>query len=775
MQQWRELCFLGLCLLILGLGLREYTAGFFLTRFEITNKAQVHEGQPPAQYEKVIVLLVDALRADFVFETQKQTAYANKLETIAELRRQKPQNTRLFEFMSDPPTVTMQRVKGLVTGSLPTFIDFKDNLQSDKIQEDNLLYQLREAGKKTLFVGDMIWLYLLPGEFTEAFPYDAHNVRDLDTVDQGVIHHFRNEHSKPWDLIIGHMLGVDHAAHRYHADHPEMTRKLLEVNAFIKEVADGLDDRSLLLVFGDHGMTEMGNHGGSTDEERTSALFAYSKRPFVGDSKRKRVQQIDIVPTISLLLGVGVPFNSLGALIPELFQNASAIQPGLIINAQQVNRYLRTYDSEVKKLPDREYEQIQSLYLDLEKKYAEGKTDTDELIQYIYTAGKMCRGIWTTFDYYKMLTGGFAVIISTISVVFAAAFQIDYQGVGKTTVLAGIISLVSPVFAAGYWLWITSKNVLSFSVRLEFKVIFVIFAMHGYTLFSDSYIPKEDQVVRFLMQLILGFRYLTGYSSDLLISSICVRLTAALDVATITAEMQKGNLMYSPVICCYLPMAGLAYFSKRLCKINLILVLLYWTVPELNSQTIPKIVYAFFIISMIIKRSRWNILPVLLILTGANSPILFVLAILQVSTAKKVLNQPELLGGFIALSGQQYFYATGHRCNIQSLIISSAFIGFDEYNFWISGTLLSLNTLAGFFVCLFCVKCENMRQVTKWVMTYYAVSAVCTMMNTMVNARHLMVWSIFAPKYIFDTIVFFVIWVSCLLMMAIKSKLKKTE
>ena len=61
-----------------------------------------------------------------------------------------------MEFVSDPPTVTMQRIKGLTTGSLPTFIDFKDNLQSDSIQEDNILHQLKQANKKSLFVGDRI-------------------------------------------------------------------------------------------------------------------------------------------------------------------------------------------------------------------------------------------------------------------------------------------------------------------------------------------------------------------------------------------------------------------------------------------------------------------------------------------------------------------------------------------------------------------------------------------------------------------------------------------
>ena len=39
----------------------------------------------------------------------------------------------------DPPTVTMQRLKGMTTGGLPTFIDMRENFESSAIAEDNLI------------------------------------------------------------------------------------------------------------------------------------------------------------------------------------------------------------------------------------------------------------------------------------------------------------------------------------------------------------------------------------------------------------------------------------------------------------------------------------------------------------------------------------------------------------------------------------------------------------------------------------------------------------
>lgn len=72
---------------------------------------------------------------------------------------------------------------------MPTFIDFKDNFHSNAVEEDNFLLQFRKFNKTSLFVGDDTWVSLYPDSFTAAYPYDSFNVKDLDTVDKGVIKH----------------------------------------------------------------------------------------------------------------------------------------------------------------------------------------------------------------------------------------------------------------------------------------------------------------------------------------------------------------------------------------------------------------------------------------------------------------------------------------------------------------------------------------------------------------------------------------------------------
>ncbi len=51
-------------------------------------------------------------------------------------------------------------------------------------------------------------------------------------------------------------------------------------------MSDSIDDETLLVVIGDHGMTEVGDHGGDSKPEIESALFFYSKKELF---KSKRV------------------------------------------------------------------------------------------------------------------------------------------------------------------------------------------------------------------------------------------------------------------------------------------------------------------------------------------------------------------------------------------------------------------------------------------------------------------------------------------------------
>ncbi|KAI3337362.1 GPI ethanolamine phosphate transferase 3-like protein [Xylariaceae sp. AK1471] len=344
-----------LCMHIIGIVL--FTSGFLLTRLVLDERSECAippiepllkwEGSGtidggcwhPKTFNKAIVVIIDALRYDFtvpVEDDSEAEVYHNAFPFLYESALQSPNNAFLLPFIADPPTSTLQRLKGLTTGTLPTFIDLGSNFAGTAIEEDNILMQLREHGRRIVHLGDDTWTSLFPDYFQPNISraYDSFNVWDLHTVDNGVLEHIfplmEPERRGEWDITIGHLLGVDHAGHRYGPNHPAMTAKLQQMDTFIRRLAGTMDEDTLLVVMGDHGMDGKGDHGGESEDEVEAALWMYSKRPVFGrtqvdfvvppaTAKIRPVNQIDLVPTLSLLLGIPIPYNNLGRPIEEAF------------------------------------------------------------------------------------------------------------------------------------------------------------------------------------------------------------------------------------------------------------------------------------------------------------------------------------------------------------------------------------------------------------------------------------------------------------------------
>lgn len=314
---------------------------------------------------------MDALRYDFTvpFTPAKPGEaphhFHNAIKVFYETASKEPNNAFLLPFIADPPTTTLQRLKGLTTGTLPTFIDAGSNFAGTAISEDNLIAQMRTAGKTVVHLGDNTWHDLFPGYFDANLTraYDSFNVWDLHTLDNGVNEHIfpllHSSNTSKWDVLIGHYLGVDHAGHRYGPDHPAMTAKLQQMDDVFRRMIKQLDDETLLVVMGDHGMDAKGDHGGESDDEIEAALWMYSKKGIFGrrsaqvaappaTAKERPVAQIDLVPTLALLLGLPIPFNNLGAPIEETFIGAKGkdIHNLAVVNritSAQIHRYQHEY------------------------------------------------------------------------------------------------------------------------------------------------------------------------------------------------------------------------------------------------------------------------------------------------------------------------------------------------------------------------------------------------------------------------------------------------
>lgn len=464
------------------------------------------------QFDRVVLFIIDALRYDFL-DIGSNDSYSGHIPFCREKMRTEPDRSLLFQFVADAPTTTSQRLKGMTTGSLPTFVDAGKNFDSDEVVEDNMIYQLVRHGRRIVALGDDTWKHLYPAKstlladsehfFVRSRLLPSFNVWDLHTVDDGVLRYLDTEltalsqqqieelytlhndsdhtygeihdHDPHWDVLIAHFLGVDHAGHRYGVHHPEMHAKLRQMNDVLERTAANLPVNTLLLVFGDHGMNDNGDHGGGSDVEVNSALFAYSRdRPLtdlrfaVSNDNRivpesdheaiRSIQQIDLVPTMSFLLDVPIPYGNLGAVNPELAfgmdfsgcrdhthaSSSYSLWQAIIamhINAGQMMRYLEEYHGHNPLLlPQDEYRSLQIQFtntsnavLEIGRQISIDSQNCSEFVSHLdlavdlqklhdlfhgYTSlcGKiamLCRERWATFDEPLMYSG-----LAIMSIVF---------------------------------------------------------------------------------------------------------------------------------------------------------------------------------------------------------------------------------------------------------------------------------------------------------------------------------------------------------------------
>lgn len=312
-----------------------FTRGFFPKKLVLSGYGDYH---PPGHgfssgpvFKKLVLVVIDAFRSDFAYSTNSHMSNLHKLINDG--------YALPFTAHSTPPTVTLPRIKGLTTGSTPNFLDAvlniaEEDTSSTLADQDNWLIQMKRQGKKLHMFGDDTWIKLFPGMFDVVDGTASFFVSDYTEVDNNVTRHLDHElgETQLWDVLILHYLGLDHLGHKGGPDSPFMSEKQKEMDDIIFSIFNSIDTDSLMVVCGDHGMNDAGNHGGSSSGETSSVMTLFSHK-FSKTLKLdiesplavtedfnyyRRIQQADLVPTLSALLDFPIPKNSLGVVIEDL-------------------------------------------------------------------------------------------------------------------------------------------------------------------------------------------------------------------------------------------------------------------------------------------------------------------------------------------------------------------------------------------------------------------------------------------------------------------------
>ncbi|XP_024514960.1 GPI ethanolamine phosphate transferase 3 isoform X1 [Selaginella moellendorffii] len=597
-----------------------FTSGFLLTRTELPNVSECADAAAApcgrgsgsnascwtdsGGVKRAIVVIIDALRFDFLARSEffsESKPWMDRLTVLQDLAENEA-NARIFKYVADPPTTTLQRLKGLTTGGLPTFIDVGHSFGAPAIVEDNLILQLARNGKRVVMMGDDTWLQLFPNHFSEAYPFPSFNVKDLHTVDNGVISNiFPKLHQNNWDLLIAHFLGVDHVGHIFGVESPLMVEKLTQYNNVLEEIISilqkesgpgGLHENTMLIVMGDHGQTLNGDHGGGTAEEVDTGLFAM----VLGGRKGKDIHcsscglcmdasspgistlpQLDFAPTLSTILGVPIPFGSVGRVNLELLSLAWSnhessntpehYQNVLCINSWQVMRYLEHYAAHsLNGIPAPDLMRLKAYYEPLSRDATGIATGLkDQITSYntfLTEAADLARSQWTQFGDAKMAAGLTLLVLSVpvhaLALLRVSRFrgthhsyelQLIFPGrlIASACTLGGLISVATAVTLGKGFSWYVILGAVGFAAVFAYllsgffqktlsaktkssekrfwsyacdskAIAGVMFVMlHALSLLSNSFIMAEGHVASYLLATIglIYFRFALQFQSKI--------------------------------------------------------------------------------------------------------------------------------------------------------------------------------------------------------------------------------------------------------------------
>lgn len=250
-----------------------------------------------------------------------------------------------------------------------------------------------------------------------------------------------------------------------------------------------------------------GNHGGGSEEEINAALFAHfspacgvmtafdgSEAATTSDSAQTAftsIHQIDLVPTLSLLLGLPIPYANLGSLVPalSLLDNPSQTVTALALNAAQVWRYFTMYSSTANQLPGMD---------DLEERLKEAvilwkdglaHPDGDDSTVYLKACShfklfllealQLGQRVWTRFDTSGMVCGVGVLLLGIV--LWCVPF-----------VRGGSEERIPMQLPPPGQIW-----------ELLLTLLFVVFSC-GVLTFGNSYILEEDHVCMYMIG-VLGF------------------------------------------------------------------------------------------------------------------------------------------------------------------------------------------------------------------------------------------------------------------------------
>ncbi|ESL08970.1 hypothetical protein TRSC58_03317 [Trypanosoma rangeli SC58] len=685
----------------------------------------------------------------------------------------------------------------MTTGTVPAFLELKGNINTNAMETDTFLHKLHQ---RSILYGDDAWLNIFPDSdnttvWKKTMGFSTLDVKDLDTADETVLRHLpslllkETVEKAPSDyakLIIVHFMGVDHAGHTFNAYHPEMQRVLKRTDDALHNVSRILNQRNssmrtLLLLFGDHGMTNNGDHGGDSFPETDSFLYAEmfergnqpSSTPeaaaplaaAAAKSLRRRSEltearwaegldedlrankpcreisgvdlnqlsaahQVDLVPTISALLGVSIPFSNLGRIIPELIMLADP-------------------EADLDKLEECNWRQVNTFFE--EAKFLKDAAWENETISW--------RERLVMMSHFGRKTRN----------------RVNRGGIfwGLCLIMVSALSLMRNAEVLQCLRW----------KRLTGMWTMLLFIMRLCGLLSNSFIEKEDVWMLCLLEILLltalfakslkhasPFSYVLQVALRVMVPLLVRSLSDTDNISGVVSPLEEWMNTHA---------AGLQWEYTGL-VISAVVFLLasfrnfdrLWVVAQVSLMAVcynrlflhHMAPLLFFVLSVFVRGgSHLRYMTFVLWAASLCSEKYLVSAVIAIYGALlpfvvRAISHLPIISQAVVLHVFSWvaFYSQGNQCILPTVDLSAYFVGSSSEYIVLGGILVVVRTFNAFcFVPMAVMRVYKAQRAYGWYLCYLlvhlaVVQTAVSFFNAYVQKSHLMLFSIFCPKLMFD-------------------------
>ena len=218
------------------------------------------------------------------------------------------------------------------------------NWYSKAVAVDTILARARAAGLSTAIAGTKGWDQLFAGQYDKGLLVHWQGETTDDIILAGALQILKED--KP-NLMIVHFDSVDEFGHQHGGASADYRRVALAVDGRIGELVTALDlGSAVLAVTADHGHIDSGGHGGPEAVVTTVPFVITGKG--IGAGVYLPARQVDIAPTLAVLLGVAIPAHNQGQPLWDVLGLPQSLKAARAVDvATQVDGYYGAYARQI--------------------------------------------------------------------------------------------------------------------------------------------------------------------------------------------------------------------------------------------------------------------------------------------------------------------------------------------------------------------------------------------------------------------------------------------